>query len=97
MEEAMRLSCIDAVLGVFPDICPDHLERLAAEKGNDPEQVISHVVDEIEQRRPYPKRPKPTAKRKREDSEEPLPDLASKYENPERGEMFDSTAYSKLW
>jgi hypothetical protein len=99
MEDAIKTSCIEVVLTIFPDICADHLKRIAEERAYDPESVISFVVDEIEQGRPYTKRPKAnvTAKRKREDSEEPEPDVASKYENPDRDGDWDSTIYGRLW
>jgi hypothetical protein len=96
MEEKIKVSCKDVVLAIFPDICPAYLERVAEERAYDAEQVTAFVADEIELQRPYPKRPKSTAKRKRDDSEEPEPDPASKFENPARHDGWDPVFYARL-
>ncbi|KAK5987997.1 E3 ubiquitin-protein ligase-like protein [Cladobotryum mycophilum] len=80
--------CIRNVTSVFPDICPDYLRNLASKHGFDAPTVISIIVDQEEDRKPYPRRVKNNAlKRKRDDGKVPEAEalrIQSKYDNPER-------------
>jgi hypothetical protein len=96
MEDEIQASCRNGVLLIFPDICPNYLERVAAERNYDAEQVTTFVVDEVEQNRPYPRRPQTSVKRKREESNEPEPDLAGKFGNPVRDDEWDNGSYAEL-
>ncbi|KAK3898961.1 hypothetical protein C8A05DRAFT_18530 [Staphylotrichum tortipilum] len=60
--EALVLTC-------FPDICPDFLAKLGDEHGRDPHRITTHLLDELEKDRPYPRRP-PIAKRKRDEADD---------------------------
>lgn len=62
-------SCWEAVLSCFPDICPDYVMPLAAEYQWDSARLVSYILDEQENGRPYPKKQKP-AKRKRPDEDD---------------------------
>lgn len=59
-------ACADAIVAVFPDICPDYLDSITKEKSFNSEAVISHILDQLDDGQPYPRRPKACLKRKRE-------------------------------
>ncbi|KAK4448025.1 ring finger protein [Podospora aff. communis PSN243] len=56
----------EAVMALFPDMCPDHLNELGTRFNFDHEQVIGHVIDQQDLGRQYPKWDK-SAKRKRQE------------------------------
>lgn len=67
-EEEEELACREAVLTVFPDICPDHLAELNPQYAFDPDDVIMGILDRLERGERYPTRPHDNPlKRKRED------------------------------
>lgn len=92
-EAAIREACTATVQEYFPDMCPDHLEQVALERGWDAELVIAWFLDQQESGAPYPKRPR-GLKRKREedvDSDDEGEDgvvakAVNKYLNVEREE-----------
>lgn len=47
--------CSEAVLALFPDICPKRLEKLAVQFDHDHKKVIGHIIDQQDARSPYPK------------------------------------------
>ncbi|KAK3352701.1 hypothetical protein B0T25DRAFT_454088 [Lasiosphaeria hispida] len=63
-----RAACQQAVMSFFPDICPQHFAKVAADFQWCPEQIITHVLDQQEQGIAYPKRGS-VLKRKRPDTE----------------------------
>ena len=71
--------CVAAVMSMFPDICPDYLEKLADDLWHDVPAVSAHIVDQAENGRLYPKRP--NRKRKRSESEvmDPTEEALKKY------------------
>lgn len=80
-EELSR--CEEAVLSCFPDICPDFLKTQAADHDWDPQRLTTHLLDEQEKGKSYPKRPG-LLKRKRperdEGKEEKEDDLRNQFE-----------------
>ncbi|KAK4188710.1 hypothetical protein QBC35DRAFT_495365 [Podospora australis] len=68
----------EVVLGCFPDICPDYLSETLSQHAGIAEQVISHILDQQDNGKAYPKRPRPSLKRKREPSEEGEEELLRK-------------------
>ncbi|KAK4126441.1 hypothetical protein N657DRAFT_543963, partial [Parathielavia appendiculata] len=61
--------CEEAVLACFPDICLKFLNSEAAKHDWDSQHLISHLLDEQEQGRQYPKQSSPL-KRKRPEKDE---------------------------
>ncbi|KAI0890273.1 uncharacterized protein GGS22DRAFT_150457 [Annulohypoxylon maeteangense] len=47
----------DSVRAVFPDICPDYLERLTNEYGNNSDVIIDAILDSQEKGEEYPRQP----------------------------------------
>jgi len=80
-------ACQEAVLNCFPDMCPEHLMKLAVEFGWNHERVIGHVLDQQDTGQPYPKWEK-LAKRKWQDvspeEESPLEDKIKYEKDQER-------------
>lgn len=62
-----KTACRDHVLLIFEDICPKHLDDLAACHAYNPEAIIAAILDEQERDIQYPRRQNPR-KRKRSDS-----------------------------
>lgn len=59
-------ACSRHVVVIFPAICPQFLEKLASDLAFDPNVVINCIVDQEEKGSPYPRKPPPSAlKRKR--------------------------------
>jgi TRIAD3 protein (E3 ubiquitin-protein ligase RNF216) len=52
-----RSKCEEDVLSCFPDICPDHLKIQAAEHQWESQNIITRLLDDLENDKPYPKRP----------------------------------------
>ncbi|KAI2467164.1 hypothetical protein F4781DRAFT_324895 [Annulohypoxylon bovei var. microspora] len=52
-----RTLCKDNVRAVFPDICPDYLEKLANEHNNNSAAIIGMILDSQEKGEMYPARP----------------------------------------
>ncbi|TVY30199.1 E3 ubiquitin-protein ligase [Lachnellula hyalina] len=69
--------CIAAVLGLFPDICPDHVSELWNKVSRSSDQLIAHILDKMENNSPYTKaKDKQKAlKRKREIDEDEAAEL----------------------
>ena len=82
-EEVLR-----QVAGVFPDICPVYLGKLAQEKCHDSESIIDAVLLEIEKGASYPKKTS-LGKRKRET--DPILEVFSK-----SAEEFDEGDVKRL-
>lgn len=67
-DEEDELPCRDAVLRVFPDICPERLAQLVLQHAYQPDAVITSILDGQEKGEHYPTRPQDNPlKRKRED------------------------------
>ncbi|KAJ4389940.1 hypothetical protein N0V93_007413 [Gnomoniopsis smithogilvyi] len=70
ISDEAKSQCRINVLELFRDMDPDHL-RLVCEQGRwNPGEVISQVVNDMEDGRPYPKMQKISLKRKRHDEED---------------------------
>ncbi|KXX77262.1 Protein ariadne-1 [Madurella mycetomatis] len=76
-EEDGRTECRDYALGCFPDMCPEYLEKVAAEHQWVTEDLIYYLLDEQEKGHTYPKRSRPL-KRKLPDPEEGAAEEARK-------------------
>lgn len=61
--------CEETVLSCFPDICRDFLRKTAIGHEWDSQRLITHLLDEQEKGRSYPRRPTPL-KRKRPEQED---------------------------
>ncbi|KAK5661183.1 hypothetical protein OQA88_11074 [Cercophora sp. LCS_1] len=61
-------NCQRVVLGFFPDMCLEHLMKLATEHAYNSEAIVDYVFEDQENGNPYPKQQNP-AKRKRPDDE----------------------------
>lgn len=57
------------VVSVFPDICPEYAQQMAAENNWSPDAFISLVLDDQDKGVPYPTRA-PAPKRKRDDDDD---------------------------
>lgn len=85
-EEVLR-----QVAGVFPDICPAYLGKLAQEKNHDSESIINAVLLEVENGASYPKKTS-LGKRKRET--DPILEVFSKsVEEFDEGDVKRLTEY----
>lgn len=51
---------------VFPDISPDYAKQISSEHSGDSGLAINAIMDDLEERKPYPKKPVASLKRKRE-------------------------------
>ncbi|KAL8298233.1 hypothetical protein RB597_006878 [Gaeumannomyces tritici] len=69
-------TCADAVISVFPDICPNYLDSITKEKDFNSEVVISHILDQLDDGKSYPRRAKANLKRKREPPSDETDDAA---------------------
>ena len=64
-------ACRDAVLRIFPDMCPNHLQALVTQHSHQADAIVSAVLDQVEDGKMYPTQPRDNPlKRKREDDEE---------------------------
>lgn len=90
-----------AVLNCFPDICPDYLNTQGPEHACDPQRIITHLLDEQEQGRSYPKRSN-SLKRKRpkdeeENEENEEEELRRRFENADPRLASKGRDYVKLY
>lgn len=91
ISEETKTQCRITVLELFSDMDPDHLSH-ACEQGRwNPEDIISQVVNDMEDGKPYPKVQKTSLKRKRGDEEEDFSSpekVAKKWDNAGRRSQF---------
>ena len=96
IEEEVKEACREAVLSLFPDICPDFLRRICEEQSHDYERAVTHILDQSENGKSYPKRPRLSRKRKRSDDDaEESDDGAKRFDNDERRRQPKHLAYLK--
>lgn len=93
--ERVKSHCTNSVLATLPDIDPECLAHLCEEAQWDPNLVIDRLLDQAENGQPYPKAPKPSLKRKREDDEDAQgPEIAAKkFDNDERRLQRKTASY----
>lgn len=86
----LQLECENAVLSCFPDMCPDHLNELAAQYQWGHAQLITAVLDSLEKGISYPKRAK-SLKRKRdvEEKKDDSGDAEKRFENRAPGDLIN--------
>ncbi|OLN98060.1 E3 ubiquitin-protein ligase RNF216-like protein 2, partial [Colletotrichum chlorophyti] len=70
ISDQAKSACTAAILGVFPDICPEYLETIAAKFNYSHEHAVDDILSSTENDQTYPKRLQ-SLKRKREASEDP--------------------------
>jgi len=95
----LAATCKNAILLIFPDICPNYLETLAAEHEYDHEQLITHILDQIDNNRPYPRRQRSTLKRKRsaeKEGEAKAEEESKKFDNPDRRQERKDHTYFRV-
>ncbi|TVY17548.1 E3 ubiquitin-protein ligase [Lachnellula arida] len=82
--------CIAAVLGLFPDICLDHVSELWNKVSRSSDRLIEYILDKMEKNTPYPKAKdkQKTLKRKREVDEDEAAEL--KYGAPSHAAPLDT-------
>jgi TRIAD3 protein (E3 ubiquitin-protein ligase RNF216) len=82
-ETDIKTDCKDAVLRIFPDICPEYLENLAIQHAYQHETLITAILDQTESGKAVFKRA--SLKRKREVAEaaDHFSDLKEKYDSPQ--------------
>ncbi|CAM1511701.1 Fc.00g092140.m01.CDS01 [Cosmosporella sp. VM-42] len=84
-EQLRRDVCVQAVTDIFPDICLEYLNTIAAPFSYQPQDVINHIIDSNDAGKKYKKRD--NRKRKRIDDEpedDEISEAMRKYSNPER-------------
>ncbi|KAJ5042456.1 uncharacterized protein L3040_005004 [Drepanopeziza brunnea f. sp. 'multigermtubi'] len=83
-EAASRVTCIDTLVDMFPDICRDYVSELYDTISKSSQVLITHILDKIDKGTPYPnaKDKQKVLKRKREVDEDQ--EAARKYGAPER-------------
>ncbi|KAI1486651.1 hypothetical protein F5X96DRAFT_681852 [Biscogniauxia mediterranea] len=101
MVDAVKIACKDHVLRVIPDICPTYLEKIAAAHQYEPNAIVTAILDQQEEGKPYPTQPrKNPLKRKRSeenDKEDGDDDDDSQENDPEaavrkiRADVFTQT------
>ncbi len=71
-DDADEINCKNAILRVFPNICPIHLQQLAHSHSYQADVIISVILDQQEKGQNYPTRPHDDnpLKRKREDDDD---------------------------
>lgn len=92
-ETDTKTECRQAVLNIFPDICPQYLEDLAVQHAYNHETLLSAILDQVEGGKPFPKRANLKRKRESEDVGDRLCDLRKKYDNPEWRQEKKSKGY----
>jgi TRIAD3 protein (E3 ubiquitin-protein ligase RNF216) len=93
-----RDACLHGVLSVFPDIDLAHLNKLALDHSFNQDWVMSQILDDQDEGKPYPKQPQcaQTPKRKKPLVEEdPIEAKRRKYDNPEHRMQQKTSWYSK--
>ncbi|KAL2132450.1 hypothetical protein VTI74DRAFT_3787 [Chaetomium olivicolor] len=90
--------CEKDVLDCFPDICPEHLKKLASIHGGDSQRIIHLLLDELDMNRPYPKRQR-LLKRKRpqEEPEDEEAEMRRKFEKGDPRRASKGREYAKLY
>lgn len=97
----LAAACKEAVLAVFPDICPDYLQSISAENEHNQERTITHILDQSENGIAYPTRQRSGQKRKRqspdgeaeEDADAEIERMNMLLANPDRQEMRNNWRY----
>lgn len=96
-----KLQCRSNILVIFPDIDPDHLTALCEQGLWLQDGIIEQILNEQESGRPYPRAPRPSLKRKREDlddEESTAPEnWAKKFDNEERRARSQIPEYFIRW
>ncbi len=97
-EADIKTTCTEAVLRIFPDVCPDYLETLAIQKAYDHEALITDILDQFERGKPVPKRQRVNLKRKRESGDvgDRLCGLKKKYDNPDWRQKAKHPSYVNI-
>lgn len=93
-----KSECRAAVLSLFPDIDPDHLNHLCDERQWSPALVIEFILTQQDEDVQYPKAPKMNLKRKRQDEDGPStpPEKsAKKWDTEERRQERRANSYFK--
>ncbi|KAJ4425129.1 hypothetical protein N0V82_000184 [Gnomoniopsis sp. IMI 355080] len=90
ISDETKSQCRINVLELFSDMDPHHLSLVCEQGRWNPEDVISQVVNDMEDGKPYPKIQKTNLKRKREDEEDATSpeNAAKKWDNVGRRSQF---------
>lgn len=96
-----KVQCRLDVLELFPDIDPAHMDGLCEERRWNPDQIIQHILDNLEQGKPYPKPLRASLKRKRDDDSPAAitpASAAKKWDSDERRSRFKDpkSTYTKM-
>ncbi|GAB1319592.1 Ring finger [Madurella fahalii] len=85
-EEDEQAECREYALGCFPDICPEYLNKVAAERQWVAADLIDYLLDEQENGRSYPKRCRPLKRKLPEPDEDEADEARKKFvaEDPRR-------------
>lgn len=94
-EDDTKAECIAHIISMFPDICPEYLSRIAAERRYDITAVSTHIVDQAESGNSYPKRPNLKRKRSDFEAEDPVAEAIRKYDSPFRHDEAKAASYSR--
>lgn len=89
--DQVKNQCRIDVLELFPDVDPAHMDALCLQQGWHSGSIIQHILDELEEGRPYPKPPRANLKRKRADDQPAAitpASAAKKWDNEERRSQF---------
>ncbi len=87
-----REACREAVLCLFPDICPDYLEKIGLQHKWNHEVLITYILDVAEKGSSYPKRPR-TLKRKRSDESNDDEEPVEKFDKPSQRAQANEPGY----
>ncbi|KAK4098303.1 hypothetical protein N658DRAFT_432311, partial [Parathielavia hyrcaniae] len=88
--------CEQAVLACFPDICLEFLKSEAAKHDWDSQRLISHLLDEQEQGRQYPKQSSPLKRKRPEKDEENVEEAARRRYERAKPPVAKGREYLKL-
>lgn len=89
-------ACMEAALNFFPDICPDYLRKTVESQKWTAQGIVSHILDQQESGKKYPKRVK-SLKRKWEDTGEDGEEVLSKKMEAEPRFQGKTTEYMKKY
>lgn len=93
VEKAMVL-VKDTILALFPDICPEYLQTLAACRNYDCNDIVLDILDNHGEEGSYPRRQEPNLKRKRADEiDDDAEAEMRKFDNPDRRRERKSQNY----
>lgn len=96
ISDDVKSMCRVEVLALFPDIDPDHLTLVCEEGLWQPQGIIEQILNQQEDGRSYPKAPKTSLKRKRDDEDTVSPECAAKkWDNQERRHQRRNVSYFK--